>query len=245
MQEINVKLNNFDGPLDLLLHLIGKAQISIYDIFISEITEQYVKAVQDYDELDMDAVGSFLTMAARLIEIKSKALLPKQENDDVEEDKKLLIIQLEEYKKIKYLAEQMRIIEAKSALFYNKLPEDFPLKEQEFVLVEKSIKSLSEALLKIVERKLVLYQKRLNKSNIEKLNKETITVKQSIVNILKKIKNEDINFYNLIDIKQSKEFAVTYFMAMLELIRLGKVRVKQKGIFNNIKIYKKVKKDGE
>ncbi|NMD37052.1 MAG: segregation/condensation protein A [Christensenellaceae bacterium] len=244
MQEINIKLNNFDGPFDLLLHLISKAQISIYDIFISEITEQYIKTVYEYDEINMNEISAFLTMAARLVEIKSKALLPKQsENEDVDEDKKLLIIQLEEYKKIKYLSGQLRQKENAASFFYTKLPEDFPLNNQEFVLVEKSVKSLSNAILRIVERKLVLYQKKLNKSKIENLNRENITVKQGIINILKKIKKDDTNFCNLFELKKTKEFAVTYFIAMLELIRLGKVKVKQKGIFNNIKIFKKVKKD--
>ena len=83
-----VQLRDFEGPLDLLLHLIGRAKVRIEDIFVSEITEQYLASIQDLSGLDMDAASEFLQMAATLMEIKSRALLPKPPKDDEEEDPK-------------------------------------------------------------------------------------------------------------------------------------------------------------
>ena len=91
-----VQLKDFEGPLDLLLHLIGRAKVRIEDIFVSEITEQYLASVQDLSGLDMDAASEFLQMAATLMEIKSRALLPKPPKDEEEDPKEELLRRLEE-----------------------------------------------------------------------------------------------------------------------------------------------------
>ncbi|MFR6571835.1 MAG: segregation and condensation protein A [Christensenellales bacterium] len=95
------KLESFEGPLDLLLHLIAKAQVDIKDIFVSEITDQYLAYLEQMEQLDMEQASEFLTMAATLLNIKSRSLLPKPEAPEEEDPEALLILQLEEYKKIK------------------------------------------------------------------------------------------------------------------------------------------------
>ncbi len=113
MEEINIKLDVFEGPLDLLLHLIQKLEIDVYDIPIAAITEQYMQYIHAMKSLELEVAGEYLVMAATLMAIKSQMLLPKQEilieeNDPYEEDPRdMLVAQLLEYRKYKYAAEQL------------------------------------------------------------------------------------------------------------------------------------------
>ena len=106
---VSFKLEQFEGPLDLLLHLIAQSEVSIQDIFVSEITEQYLAYIAQMDQADMELSSEFLTMAATLLHIKSRSLLPKPPKEDEEEDpEQLLILQLQEYKRIKQFSEQLQ-----------------------------------------------------------------------------------------------------------------------------------------
>ena len=91
---VHIRLKQFDGPLDLLLHLIGKAKIDLKDVFVSEITEQYIEAVQSAPDFDMDEASEFVAMAALLLEIKSRSLLPKPPKEDEEDPEQLLLQRL-------------------------------------------------------------------------------------------------------------------------------------------------------
>lgn len=118
-----LKLSHFEGPLDMLLFLIGKAKIDIKDIFVSEITDQYIQSVNEATDLDMDDASAFIAMAATLIEIKSRTLLPKEKVETDEEDPEALLIrQLQEYQRIKQIAEDMKGFEKAAAQLYSKLP---------------------------------------------------------------------------------------------------------------------------
>ena len=126
----SVSLKQFDGPLDLLLTLIGKARIDIQDIFVSEITEQYLEYMDGVDELDMDSASEFLQMAATLVEIKSRAMLPKPPRIEDEEGlspEEALIRQLTEYKRFKEASAQMQRLETEAKYIITKLSEEFPL----------------------------------------------------------------------------------------------------------------------
>ena len=115
--EITYHLSQFDGPLDMLLFMLDKAKIDIRDIFISEITDQYIKAVENADELDMDEASAFITVAARLLEIKSHKLLPRPPAEEEEEDPEAAFIrQLEEYAAFKQIAADMQSFEHAAAL---------------------------------------------------------------------------------------------------------------------------------
>ena len=119
------KLKDFDGPLDLLLTLIGKAQIDIRDIFVSEITDQYLEIVRNAPDLDMDEASDFLLMAATLLEIKSRAMLPRLPKTEEETDPETeLIRRLEEYKRFRETAESMKSFEDAAKRVFTKLPRD-------------------------------------------------------------------------------------------------------------------------
>ena len=125
-----VSLKQFDGPLDLLLSLVQHAKIDIQDIFVSQITEQYLESMAGVDELDMDSASEFLAMAATLMEIKSRALLPappEPEEEGEETPEQALIRQLTEYKAFKELSQDMRKLEDEARSLISKLPEEYPL----------------------------------------------------------------------------------------------------------------------
>ena len=143
-----VSLKQFDGPLDLLLTLISSAKVDIKDIFVSEITDQYLKSMELVEELDMDTASEFLQMAATLIEIKSRALLPKppKTEEGEESPEEMLIRQLEEYKAFKEVSARMKTLEDEAKLLYTKLPEEFPLPPQQFEWKGLTMDKLSAAL---------------------------------------------------------------------------------------------------
>ena len=125
-----VSLKQFDGPLDLLLTLISTAKIDIQDIFVSEITEQYLESMRLIDELDMDTASEFLQMAATLLEIKSRAMLPKPpkpEDPNELSPEEALIRQLTEYKLFKEASEKMHVLEEEARALLTKMPEEYPL----------------------------------------------------------------------------------------------------------------------
>ena len=127
MPAMHFRLKDFDGPLDLLLHLVGKAQIDIKDIFVSQITDQYISIVRTAQDLDMDDASEFLVMAATLLEIKSRSMLPKPPRTEEEEDpQEVLIRRLEEYKRFKETAIAMQGFENAAKAMFSKLPDEFP-----------------------------------------------------------------------------------------------------------------------
>ena len=146
-----VQLKDFEGPLDLLLHLIGRAKVRIEDIFVSEITEQYLASVQDLSGLDMDAASEFLQMAATLMEIKSRALLPKPPKDEEEDPKEELLRRLEEYRQIKEASKALRIYEAEAAEMVARLPMEI-VTDARVELGSLSLRALQEALLRVLLR---------------------------------------------------------------------------------------------
>ena len=124
---VHIRLKQFDGPLDLLLHLIGKAKIDLKDIFVSEITEQYIEAVHSAPDFDMDEASEFVAMAALLLEIKSRSLLPKPPKEDEEDPEQLLLQRLIAYKQFKETAQRMAEFEKNAREVFGKLPEEYPL----------------------------------------------------------------------------------------------------------------------
>lgn len=234
MNKFSIHLENFTGPLDLLLYLISKSKIDIRDIFLSEITDQYISIVYSSESVDMESMGDFLSMAARLIEIKSKVLLPNSQNDqDLEQDKQLLIVQIEEYKKIKSILEELNELEKKSLLYYSKLPEESINPEPIIELKENTVASLSNAIFRTFDRKLLHKENISYKNKINSLRLEQISIKQGISNILSNISNVPKPFTYFVN-KNDREYYATYFIAMLELLKQGKIICNQKGIFENI-----------
>ncbi|MBQ3662796.1 MAG: segregation/condensation protein A [Clostridia bacterium] len=153
----HVSIEQFEGPLDLLLHLIRKAEIDIRDIFVSEITSQYLQYMQELDTVDMDKASDFLTMAATILYIKSRRLLPDtgKQNEQEEEEpdpEEQLIRQLREYKAFKEAGDNLKQLYEAAKDTLSRLPEDVPLPPKRLEMEGATMEGLYEAFLRILEK---------------------------------------------------------------------------------------------
>ncbi len=182
---LNIK--DFSGPLDMLLYMVGKAKIDIKDIFVSEITDQYIRHVQQMDTLDMDDASSFIQMAATLLEIKSRSLLPKPPEPEEDDPETLLIRQLEEYALFKQIAADMQGFEKAAALVYEKLPEEYPLPPPSFEIDGLTLQGLMEAFANVLAR---APRQDLEESQqtARRIIRDEHSVPESILSIVKQLK---------------------------------------------------------
>lgn len=227
-----LKLSQFEGPLDMLLFLIGKAKIDIRDIFVSEITDQYVQSVKNAPDLDMDDASAFIDMAATLVEIKSRTLLPKPEEEDPEDPEALLIRQLQEYQRIKEIAENMKDFEKAAALLYNKLPEEYPLPPPTFEIKNLTMDGLLEAFARVLARMKATDEP--VKEETRRIIRDEFTVEMCTRHILSRLRKGPVLFSSLISSAPSRDEVVTLFLALLELIRLGRAEVSQSSTYEDI-----------
>ena len=229
-----VSLRQFDGPLDLLLTLISKAKIDICDIFVSEITEQYLEFMAGVDELDMDSASEFLQMAATLIEIKSRALLPvppKEPEEGEETPEEALIRQLTEYKAYKELSQDMKALEEAARQMLSKLPEEYPLPPPEFELTGLTMDALTHALARVLAR----LERSEEAPRTREVRSDTHTVQSCMHEIQKRLrKGVSIPFESLFDDDPCREQIVSLFMAMLELLKLNRLNIRQTANFGEI-----------
>ena len=238
------KLKDFDGPLDLLLTLIGKAQIDIRDIFVSEITDQYLEIVRNAPDLNMDESSDFLVMAATLLEIKSRAMLPKPEEPSEEDPETELIRRLEEYKQFKETAENMKSFEEAAKHVFTKLPEEYPLPPQEYELTGLTLEGLTEAFIRIWNRKPMLDDNpESNHYAPRNIRRDVHTVQECMLNLLQSVKQKKrMKFEDAFRDAPTKEAVVTYFLAVLELLKLGQMHIRQNSVYGEIElIYGKYK----
>lgn len=232
------QLKDFDGPLDLLLHLIGKAQVDIKDIFVSEITDQYIESVRNAPDLDMDDATDFLVMAATLLEIKSRAMLPKPPpvGEDEEDPEQALIRQLEEYKRFKESAAAMQEFEWAAQDIFTKLPEEYPLPPQETELVGLTLEGLTEAFLRIWARKPAADETaEENHYAPRDIRRDEHTVQECMLTLLHGIRKKGrMRFDEAFSEAPTKEEVVTLFLALLELLKLGEMHLEQEGVYSEI-----------
>lgn len=229
-----VKLEQFEGPLDLLLHLIKDAKIDIKDIFISKITDQYLKYVTEMKDISMESVSEFVAMAATLLEIKSRKLLPKIEEtlDDPEDPEQKLIRQLEEYKLFKEVSEQLKSIEDVDKFY--KEPEPAACGYR-YELKDISFNGLIEAFTSLMHRVTL----RSEVPTIRKIEKDRFTVAQKIAEIKDILLiEEEVKFSSLFNEDYSKSEIINTFLALLELLKFQHVKVNQKKLFDEIYIKK-------
>lgn len=229
-----VSLKQFDGPLDLLLTLIGKARIDIQDIFVSEITEQYLEYMEGVDELDMDSASEFLQMAATLVEIKSRAMLPKPPKVEDEEGlspEEALIRQLTEYKRFKEASSQMQKLETEAKDIITKLPEEFPLPPPEVELTGLTLDKLTRAFARVLMR---LEEKNSGSEEKRQIRRDTYTVAQCMSRITRMVKKGRTSFSALFADAWTKDEMITMFMAMLEMVKHSKLRITQEDNFGEI-----------
>ena len=230
-----VSLKQFDGPLDLLLTLITSAKIDIKEIFVSQITEQYLEAMQGVDELDMESASEFLAMAAMLLEIKSRALVPniKKEDDEAEESpEEALIRRLTEYKAFKEISEDMRALEDKAKELYTKLPEEFPLPPPEIELTGLTSKRLYAAFLRAMQR--AEERDAATRPSQREIRRDVHTVRDCMLLIQRRIRKGRSSFSGLFEDVGNREEIVTLFLALLELIKLNRIHAVQSGNYEEI-----------
>ena len=232
------QLKDFDGPLDLLLTLVTKAQIEIKDIFVSEITDQYIDFVHNAPDLDMEDATEFLVMAATLLEIKSRAMLPKPPalEEGEEDPEQALIRRLEEYKRFRESASAMKQFELAARDIFTKLPEEYPLPPQETELVGLTLEGLTEAFLRIWARKPDKDDKpEVNHYAPRDIHRDEHTVQECMLTLLHGLrKHGAMRFEDAFSEAPTKEEVVTLFLALLELLKLGQAHVEQEGVYGNI-----------
>lgn len=238
--KIPVKIQVFEGPLDLLLHLIEKNKLNIYDIPIVEITDQYVAYVEQMEEENLDVVSEFLIMAATLIEIKSRMLLPKEEKEEEEDPREELVRRLLEYKIYKYAAEELDVMrrEADHVFYGNaQMPKEVLEYEEkvaaEDVIGDLTLRKLNEIFQSVMKKK----QDKVDpiRSSFGKIEKEEVRVEEKITYIRTQLIGlKNINFRTLLEIQPTKTQLVVTFLAVLELMKMGLIQVKQEGIHGDI-----------
>lgn len=243
MSELNVKIDAFEGPLDLLLHLIQHLEIDIYDIPIAEVTSQYLTYIQTMKVLELDIAGDYLVMAATLMAIKSKLLLPKQElvldtelglMEEGEDPRDALVEQLLEYQKYKKAAAVLKTREEERSQYYTKEPQNLDQLQKNIPLEPLQISTLD-----LVAAFQKLLTKRLNKSPLQtKIMAEEVTISEKMAFILTSISSSKtgIRFTDLFT-EPTKKDMVTTFMALLELIKEQTVSFQQAEKYGEILIY--------
>lgn len=231
--EITLKIDDFEGPLDLLLHLIKENKMDLLNLKIEKIIEEYLEFIEKMEEMNLDIASGYLVMASELIEMKSKLLLPRQEKEEeTEEDpKEKLINRLVEYQKYKELTKDFRQLEKERKEIHTKLPENLKeYKENGIVITNTNVTldDLLNAFQKFLERK--KQEEPLN----TKITKKEISVEErtlSIRNILNKQKK--VNFLEFFDVL-TKEYVVVTFLAILEMAKKNEIKITQESKFGEI-----------
>ena len=237
---LNIQLPEFEGPFDLLLHLIRENQVDIYDIPIAKITAQYLDYLQAMEALDLEIASSFVVMAATLLAIKAKMLLPSSQISDEEEGpedaRAELVENLLEYLHFKEAASGLQKLRAQASLHYSR-----PNAEELYIsifapenpLSGKTLHDLSLAFAEVLNR-LPEHGKTLD------IEREQVTVQEKMQDIAAalRLKSRGLAFSAIFSACRSKVECVVAFLALLELIRLSQVRISQSGIYDEIYLYK-------
>lgn len=233
--QYKVTIENFDGPLDLLLHLIKEQDIDIYDIKIEEITKQYLDFIHAMKELNLSVASEYLVMASELIEMKSKMLLPKKkdlEEDEYEEDPRdVLIERLLAYKQYKEVTSEFKNLEMTRKLVFTKEPVNlsYYAKEQENK-EGLGISDLIEAFNALMKKK------ELDKPIATKITKKELSVTEKVNRIRNILKNrKKINFEEIFEVA-TKEEVIISFLSILEMVKKDEIILKQDNNFNQIVI---------
>ncbi|MBO8176661.1 segregation/condensation protein A [Aeribacillus pallidus] len=243
--EYNVKLDAFEGPLDLLLHLINRFEIDIYDIPMAEITEQYLLYIRTMQELELDVASEYLVMAATLLAIKSKMLLPQHEEmneeleDVVEEDpREELVERLIEYKKYKEAAKELKERERERGQIFTKPPSDLSDYSQEIEACGADLQVTVYDMLGAFHK--LLRRKKLQKPLSTKIAREEISIEQRMDEIREKIISSNRAFYfEELFPSHEREHIVVTFLAILELMKRNEILVEQQTNFAEIVIMAK------
>lgn len=226
--DYNTILEDFEGPIDLLLFLVKKEKIEIKNILVSRVTEQFVEYVEKMPKVDVDKVGEYLTYAAKLIELKSNALLPIPDEELLQEGEEL-IRNVEEYKIYKDAIAKLK--ERENVDRFYKEP-DKRVGEAKVVYTDFNLDSLVKAFYNLMMR---VDEKRFNEIDSKEIPKEVFSVKDKVTYIRSVLLDRGYaSFYELFSAKVSKNELITTFQATLELLKLQYIKVEQKDLFGDI-----------
>ena len=241
---IPVKLEVFEGPLDLLLHLIDKNKIDIYDIPIVEITSQYMEYIRNMEREDLNVMSEFLVMAATLLDIKCRMLLPKEVNEEGEEEdpRQELVEQLLQYKMYKYVASELKDREGDADFVMYKKP-SIPEEVEQYVepvdldrlLGDLTLSRLTEIFRDVMKRQ----TEKIDpvRSKFGKIEKEEVSLTEKFTYIHGYLKeHRRFSFRSLLKKQHSRMHIVVTFLAILELMKTGLIRISQEHIFDDINI---------
>lgn len=241
---IPVKLEVFEGPLDLLLHLIEKNKVDIYDIPIVEITAQYLEYIQNMETEDMNVMSEFLVMAATLLDIKCRMLLPKEINEEGEEEdpRAELVQKLLEYKMYKYMSYELkdRQVDAGRTLFKDKtLPkeiEDYkPPIDFEELLGDADLNKLQNLFKSVMKRQ----EDKIDpvRSTFGKIERDEIDIEAKAGYVEEYVKlHKTFSFRQLLEKQRSKMEIIVTFLIILEMMKVGKISIEQENTFDDIMI---------
>ncbi len=246
---ITVKLEAFEGPLDLLLHLLEKNKVNIYDIPIVEITEQYMDYIREMERADLNIMSEFLVMAATLLDIKSRMLLPKQEdpeNEEEEDPRAELVRQLLEYKMYKCISYELkdRQMDAERVWFRSPMIPDEVARYEEPVDLDAlvsgvTLKKLNDIFQSIMRRQ----EDRIDpiRSKFGRIEKEEVSLEDKMVYLSGYCKaHHSFSFRSLLNEQSGKMEVIVTFLAILELIKTGTIYIRQDHIFDDIRIESKL-----
>lgn len=230
-----VTIDNFDGPLDLLLHLIKENDIDIYDIKIEEVTKQYLDYIKAMKDLNLSIASEYLVMASELIEMKSKMLLPKKKEeleDDYEEDpREVLIERLLQYKRYKEVTSEFKDLELTRKLVFTKEADDLSRYAKDEGNTEGiGVSDLIEAFNNLMQKKL------LDMPLATKITKKELSVSERVVKIRSILKNKKkVNFEELFEVA-TKEEVIVNFLSILEMVKKNEILLTQDKNFSGIVI---------
>lgn len=237
-----IKIDNFEGPLDLLCHLIDKNKMNIYDINLSEITDQYIAYLKEQESLNLEIASEFLVMATTLLFLKSKNLLPKQEEEEEEITEEELIRRIIEYKKFKEISKALKenYIVYSNRYFKGQEQIELPKRKIEKDYDKELIPKIYKGIVEINNEKV-----NQNAKNIEKIAiTDNYTVASKVKEMFKVlVKQKSFIFNKMFSIKKhNKQEVVTAFSGLLELSRRSKVETIQEELFGDITVSKSKRK---
>lgn len=231
-----IRLPAFEGPLDLLLHLIREHKVDIYDIPIAEVTDQYLRYLQLMESLDLNVAGEFFVMAATLLEIKSRLLLPVEQSDEEGEDgvdpRQELVERLLEYERFKYAAESLKGYEDDRRAVYWRITDELSGYDAPVIPLNLQSMDLLFALQQMLE------EVGEGKEEVTSLQRQKITLRMKMSEVWRHIRAhpDGLSFRGLFIAPPTKVEVVITFLAVLELLRLRKIRLKQKQALGDISI---------
>ena len=244
MSELLFRLEIFEGPLDLLLHLIAKNKVNIYDIPIAEITDLYLEYVRNMEEESLDVVSEFLVMAATLLDIKARMLLPKEINEEGEEEdpRAELVARLLEYKTYKYMSMELKDMELDAEKIFYKSP-TAPKEVREYeqpVDLDKLLDGVTLAKLQqIFQSVMKRQQDKIDpvRSTFGTIKQEPVSLEEKIASVMRYAReHRTFSFRGMLTKQKDRTEVVVTFLALLELMKIGKIHLTQENLFDDMMI---------